>query len=160
MSNFIKKILSFMLFFVSLFVFSYADDDFPYTLNTSDNTSTDTTVSDNGNSLKNIINPWDTNSTIWKISEAFLWNNISEKEHPIAFYVSMVLNYFMAILAFVSFIILVYGFMLVFTGKTDEWIKKWWKYIKITTISLIIIWVSWLFSMWIFHIYNWTLSST
>lgn len=158
MSNFIKRLLISILFFVSLFVFSYADDDFPYTLNTSEDVSTDTTVSDNGTSLKDIVNPWDTNSTIWKISEAFLWNNISEKEHPIAFYVSMVLNYFMAILAFISFIILVYGFMLVFTGKTDEWIKKWWKYIKITTISLIIIWVSWLFSMWIFHIYNWFLS--
>ena len=49
--------------------------------------------------------------------------------------------------------ILVYGFSMVFTGKTDEWIKKWGKFIKMAIIAIITIWVSWLISMWVISIY-------
>ena len=125
------------------FLYSYSND-FPYIIHNSESVNTILIQNDNHN------------STIWKISDIFLWDGISEEENPIAFYISTVLNYFLYILAFISFIVLIYWFSLVFIDKTDEGIKKWWKYIKITIIALIIIWISWLFSIWIFHIYNTT----
>jgi len=128
-------------------------ENFPYTLSSDSDNSIVVTNNDNS-SLKSIVTPQDWDSTLYKISKDYLWTDFSEQSHPIAFYVSKMVNYFLGILAFIAFLVLIYWFSTVFTGKTDEWVKKWGKYLKIAIIAIIIIWVSWLISMWIFSIYN------
>jgi len=102
-------------------------------------------------SMKDILK----HSDVDDLANAYLWNNeVQTQRSPISYYISKVINYFLVILAFISFLVLLYWFSLVFTDKTDEWLKKWYKYIKMAAIAIIVIWISWLFSMWIFSIYN------
>ena len=153
LAKYIKLLMVYLLLLFSLF-FIANWEGFPYTLSTNSNHIITTT--NNNKSLKDIVIPESKNSTLDKISKAFLWTDFYDKSNPAAFYISKFVNYFLGILAFISFITLVYWFSLVFTWKTDEWIKKWGKFLKMSIISIIVIWVSWLISMWIFWIYSTT----
>jgi len=140
-----KKIILIIISIASLFSFSYAkwfdininEWNFPY-------------EEERANSMKDILQ----HSDAWDIADNFVWSDIKSQRSPISYYISKVINYFLVILGFIAFLSLLYWFSLVFTDKTDEWIKKWYKFIKIAAIAIIVIWVSWLFSMWIFHIYS------
>jgi len=101
--------------------------------------------------MKNIIAPWD---SAWeKIRDKYLpWTK--DQAHPIIYYVSKVINYFLWLLAFFTFIIILWWASMTFTWKTDEWVKKWIQFMKMWIITIIIIWISWLISMFIFNIYN------
>lgn len=133
-----KYLISLIIIISSIIWFSFAEN-FPY----------------NGNF--NTTN-WE-EMLIWKNSSAvpiakkYLWSAKSEK-HPIAYYISTVINYFLWLLAFFTFLVLLTWISMTFFWKSNEWIKKWKKYIKISTIVIIVIWVSWLISMFIFSIYN------
>ena len=142
-------IITLLWLFMTFFVVNW--EDFPYTL------STDThhiIISDSSNdSIKDIVISKNDNSTLDKISKNFLWTDFRDQSSPAVYYISKFINYFLSILAFIAFIVLVYWFSMVFTGKTDEWIKKWGKFIKMAIIAIITIWVSWLISMWVISIY-------
>ena len=88
------------------------------------------------------------------IAQTYVWEDAINQDSPAEYYISTVINYFLSILAFISFLVLAYGFSLVFTDKTDEGVKKWYKFIKIAAIALIVIWVSWLISIWVISIYT------
>ena len=151
MSNFIKVFfISFIGLFLSLFIVNW--EDFPYALSTDSNNVSIST--DNNKSLKDIVISDNKNSTLDKLSESFLWTDFSDQSDPAIYYISKFINYFLGILSFIAFLVLVYGFSMVFTGKTDEWIKKWWKYIKMAIVAIIVIWVSWLIAMWVISIYT------
>jgi len=119
-------------------------DDFPYN-------SSDVKMNYNDTKMQNIVSPWD---SAWeKIRDKYLpW--VKNKDHPIVYYVSKVINYFLWMLAFFTFLVITWWSSMTFTWKTDEWIKKWMKFIKMWIIVIIVIWVSWLISMLIFNIYN------
>ena len=139
----IKKVIISVLIFIWLIWYSSArieinnDYDFPY-------------EEERADSMKDILDK----SNVDELADSFLWSEAINKESPMSYYISKVINYFLVILAFISFLVLLYWFSLVFTDKTDEWLKKWYKYIKMAAIAIIVIWISWLFSMWIFSIYN------
>ena len=99
------------------------------------------------------LKEWIENEQTQNIAETYVWDETIQQDSPAEYYISTVINYFLSILAFISFLVLAYGFSLVFVDKTDEWVKKWYKFIKIAAIALIVIWVSWLISMWIINIY-------
>jgi len=150
MSNKLKiLIISLLWLFVSVFVVNW--EDFPYTLSTDSGAILSDQVSTW--SLWEIVIPDNTNSTLDQLSQSFLWTDFRDQTSPAVFYISKFVNYFLSILAFIAFIVLVYWFSMVFTGKTDEWIKKWGKFIKMAIIAIITIWVSWLISMWVISIY-------
>jgi len=150
MSNkLITLIIGLLWLFVNISIVNW--QDFPYTLSTN---SHHIGISVNPNdSIKNIVIPKNDNSTLDQLSKSFLWTDFRNQSSPAVYYISKFINYFLSILAFIAFIVLVYWFSMVFTGKTDEWIKKWGKFIKMAIIAIIIIWVSWLISMWIISIY-------
>ena len=116
--------------------FSYAED-FPY-----ENVW-------NNPTLKESIE----NEQTKNIAETYVWDEPINQDSPAEYYISTVINYFLSILWFISFLVLAYGFSLVFVEKTDEWVKKWYKFIKIASIALIVIGISWLISIWIINIY-------
>jgi len=150
MSNkLIILIISLLWLFVNISIVNW--QDFPYTLSTNSNHMG---ISVNPNdSIKDIVIPKNDNSTLDKISKNFLWTDFRNQSSPAVYYISKFINYFLSILAFIAFIVLVYWFSMVFIGKTDEWIKKWGKFIKMAIIAIITIWVSWLISMWVISIY-------
>ena len=92
-------------------------------------------------------------SAIKQVGKDYIGEETISQETPASYYISKVINYFLAILGFIAFLVLAYGFSLVFTDKTDEWVKKWYKFIKMASIALIIIWISWLISIWFINIY-------
>ena len=144
-----KKILLLIVFTISsLFTFTYwqwaipapwsSSSDFPYS-------------EWNEESIKDSLN----HSKFGEIANDFAdTNEIQTKQSPIAYWISKIINYFLALLSFIAVIVLIYWFSLVFANKTDEWVKKWYKYVKFATIAIIIIWISWLISSWFFYIYN------
>ena len=142
-------IISFLWLFLSLFVVNA--ESFPYTLSTDSHHITVST--DDNKSMKDIVIPNNKNSTLDQLSKSFLWTDFRSEDNPAIYYISKFINYFLSILAFIAFIVLVYGFSMVFTGKTDEWIKKWSTYLKMAVVAIITIWVSWLISMWVISIY-------
>jgi len=92
-------------------------------------------------------------SAIKQVAQDYVGDETINEDNPASYYIAKVINYFLAILSFIAFLVLAYGFSLVFTDKTDEWVKKWYKFIKMASIALIIIWVSWLISIWFINIY-------
>ena len=132
-----KKLLVTISLLIWVFVWFSHAEDFPY-----ENVS-------NTPSLKE----WIENEQAQNIAETYVWENTIDQNSPAEYYISTVINYFLSILWFISFLILAYGFSLVFVEKTDEWVKKWYKFIKIAAIALIVIWISWLISIWIINIY-------
>jgi C4-dicarboxylate transporter len=92
-------------------------------------------------------------SAIKQVAQDYVWEETLEKENPATYYISTTINYFLAILGFIAFLVLAYGFTLVFTDKTDEWIKKWYKFIKMSSIAIIVIGISWLIAIWFINIY-------
>ena len=149
LNRYLKIFIISLVWFLSLFVVNA--EDFPYTLSTDSNHIIDST--DDNKSIKDIVISNNNNSTLDQLSQSFLWTDFHSEDNPAIYYISKFINYFLSILAFIAFIVLVYGFSMVFTGKTDEWIKKWWKFIKMAMLAIITIWVSWLISMWVISIY-------
>jgi len=149
LNRYLKIFIVSIILFLSVFVVNW--EDFPYTLSTDSNASLSDQIQTW--SLKEIVIPDDTNSTLDQLSQSFLWTDFRDEDSPAVYYISKIINYFLSILAVIAFIVLVYWFSMVFTGKTDEWIKKWGKFIKMAVISIIVIWVSWLISMWVISIY-------
>ena len=130
-------ISSFNLAFAELFEINNWNEDFPY-------------KEERADSMKDILQ----HSNINELSENFVWDDATKQSHPLSFYISKVINYFLAIIWFIAVLSLIYGFSLTYTQKSNEWVKKWYKFIKIATIAIIVIWISWLFASWIFYIYN------
>ena len=93
-------------------------------------------------------------SAIKQVAQDYVWEETLEKENPATYYISTTINYFLAILGFIAFLVLAYGFTLVFTDKTDEWIKKWYKFIKMASIAITIIGISWLIAILFINIYT------
>jgi len=134
-----KYLIIFIILIIWTINFSFSEEDFPY---------------------------WkDYDETKWK--ELLIWNktaidkikntylpDLKDEENPMSYYISIIINYFLGMLAFFTFLVILWWASLTFTWKTDEWIKKWMQYMKIWIIVIIVIWVSWLISMFIFSIYN------
>ncbi len=133
-----KKLIIVGLFSLLLIGRSYCDD-FPYEVS-------------NPTSYEDFVNS--DNSAIKKIGETYIWDEEINKDTPASDYISKVINYFLAITAFIAFLSLAYGFSLVFIDKTEEAVKKWFKIVKIASIALIVIWISWLISIWFIWIYT------
>jgi len=133
-----KIIILFTIAFSSFFtVYALPSSDFPYE---EDNIAT-----------------W-LNSSIIRESDqivtSFVDENTLKEKSPIMFYLSKVINYFLWILGLVAVITLIYGFSLVFTSvKSEEWMKKWYKYIQYAVIAIIIIWISFLIAKFMFQAY-------
>jgi hypothetical protein len=116
----------------------FAEEDFPYEVQ-------------QPTSMQDFVE-WN-DSAIKQVAQDYVGDETINQDNPATYYISKVINYFLAILGFIAFLVLAYGFSLVFTDKTDEWVKKWYKFIKMASIALIIIWISWLISIWFINIY-------
>lgn len=143
-----KYIITLILIFIELSSFSFAES-FPY--HDKWVVNSDTEMDFNSNKMNNIITPWD---SAWeKIRDKYLPDS-KNQENPASYYISKVINYFLWLLAFFTFIVIAWWASMTFTWKTDEWVKKWIQFMKMWIIAIIIIWISWLISMFIFDIYN------
>ena len=67
-------------------------------------------------------------------------------------YIETVINYFLAIVAFVALMILLGGFGFMFFSSHEDWFNKAKKYVLNSSIAILVIGVSWLIVSFVFYI--------
>lgn len=84
-------------------------------------------------------------------------NSIQARQNTID-YISSIVNYFLSLLALFSLIYLLRGFLSMITAAWDEAkFKKWYENLKIATLAIIWIWISFILIRFIFYIVRiWT----
>jgi len=75
-------------------------------------------------------------------------------QNPALYYIKIVVNYFLWILAFIALVVLIYGFYSILFDwkKSEESLQIWRKYVKASIISIVWIWLSWLIVSFIFYV--------
>jgi len=151
MKNLIKIwLLSMFLFVWTIWV--NAEDVFPYDVGTIGDTATENL--DIGDIIKtDAIQP--SNSILNRLYWLFglQWDNYQWEKKALN-YVKMVLNMVLGLVSFVSLILIIYSFYLIFFVKQEEWVAKAKKMLIWVFIALAIMWLSWLIVSFIFDIYK------
>lgn len=70
------------------------------------------------------------------------------------YYIKMVLNMVLGLVSFVSLILIIYSFYMIFFTKQEEWVAKAKKILIGVFIALAVMWLSWLIVSFIFDIYQ------
>lgn len=152
MKNLIKILLLSMLLLVPI-IWVNAQEDFPYDVD-----MTNTTNSDNldiWNIIKtDAIQP--SNGVLNKLYWLFglQWPTYTQWDNKAEYYIKMVLNMVLGLVSFVSLILIIYSFYLIFFIKQEEWVAKARKMLIWVFIALVIMWLSWLIVSLIFDIYK------
>lgn len=150
MKNFIKSGLLAFIFGLA-FVSVNPQSNFPYDY------MTDSVNDQEVNIWKIIktdaINPSNSvlNNLFWLFgldSEEYAGNRKAE------YYVKMVLNMVLGLVSFVSLILIIYSFYMIFFTKQEEWVAKAKKILIGVFIALAVMWLSWLIVSFIFDIYQ------
>ena len=152
MKNLIKIWLLSILFCVWIAAVN-AQQDFPYDVDMANTTNTDNL--DFWKIVKtNAIQP--SNSVLNKLYWLFglQWPTYTQWDKKAEYYVKMVLNMVLGLVSFVSLILVIYSFYLIFFIKQEEWVAKARKIITGVFIALAIMWLSWLIVSLVFNIYQ------
>ncbi len=77
----------------------------------------------------------------------------STQEASAASYIQTVINYFLAIVAFVALVVIIYWFyMMFFSKEQEEWFNKAKKFVINWAIALLVMWISWFVVSFIFYL--------
>jgi len=152
MKNLIKIWLLFVLFFIWI-AWVNAAEEFPYDVD-----MTNTSNSDNlniGNIVKTDAIQAD-DSLLNKLYWLFWlqWSTYQQWNNKAEYYIKMVLNMILWLVSFISFILIIYAFYLIFFVKQEEWVAKARKILIGVFVALAIMWLSWLIVSLIFDIYQ------
>ncbi len=152
MKNLIKIWLLSMLFGVSIVTVN-AQQDFPYDVDMSNTTNSDNL--DIWEIVKtDAIQP--SNSVLNKLYWLFglQWPTYTQWDKKAEYYIKMVLNMVLWLVSFVSLVLIIYSFYLIFFIKQEEWVAKARKILIGVFIALAFMWLSWLIVSLIFNIYQ------
>ncbi len=152
MKNLIKIWLLSMLFGVSIVTVN-AQQDFPYDVDMSNTTNADNL--DIWEIVKtDAIQP--SNSVLNKLYWLFglQWPTYTQWDKKAEYYIKMVLNMVLWLVSFVSLVLIIYSFYLIFFIKQEEWVAKARKILIGVFIALAFMWLSWLIVSLIFNIYQ------
>lgn len=109
-------------------------------------------------------NPWSSTSDTKQIAKDNIWNSglldkllstigINNNIDWATGYISMAVNYFLWIVAFIALIVVIIWFMQMLTSSEhDESFQKAKKYVKNWSIAILVMWVSWFIVSFVFHI--------
>lgn len=152
MKNLIKIWILSMLLLIWI-VWVNAQQDFPYDVDI-----TSTPNSDNLDIWKIIKNDaiQPSNGILNKLFWLFglQWPTYTQWDKKAEYYVKMVLNMVLGLVSFVSLILIIYSFYLIFFIKQEEWVAKARKMLIGVFIALAFIWLSWLIVSLVFNIYQ------
>lgn len=96
------------------------------------------------------------NSIMYKLREAFkLTGSDYNKSEQKAFdYIKKIINIALGLVSFVSLILIIYGFYLMFFSQQEEWFTKAKKIFKWVLIAIAIMWLSYFIVAMLFFIYD------
>jgi hypothetical protein len=152
MKNFIKIWLLFVLLSVWV-LWVNAQQDFPYDVGV-----TNTSTTDNLDIWKIIktdaVQPSNSilNKIYWFLG--LQWPTYMQWDKKAEYYIKMVLNMALGLVSFISLVLIIYSFYLIFFVKEEEWIWKAKKMLTWVFIALAVMWFSWLIVSFIFNIYK------
>ncbi len=100
------------------------------------------------------------NSLLYKIRQYFglTWSDIYDQDTPATGYVTMIMNMLLWLTSFVSLILVIYAFYLMFFQKQEEWFAKAKKVLMGVAIALVIMWLSRVLVNFFFDLYSTELS--
>lgn len=154
-----KKLFYWLLFiFASISVVSFVsaeDDVFPYDIESV------TPIDWNQESLElsNLILEDAIEPDDWIFAKLFDFFKLSGKEYDTGTwkalnYVKWILNILLGLVGFISLVLIIFAFYLIFVTKSEEAVGKARKILTWVAIALIILWASWLITSFIFYLYG------
>lgn len=154
------KKLFYWLFLVLATLFSFLvvsaeDVVFPYDINSSDQLKwSNESIQLSDVILKDSIKPQD-----GIFSKLFGFFKLSGKEYDTGTgkalnYLKWILNILLWLVGFISVILIVFAFYLIFVTKSEEAVGKARKILTGVAIALVILWASWLITSFLFYIYD------
>lgn len=157
--NIIKKILFSLASFLALFSVSYAAYDFPYQyeFGWQNNNSSDTNywnmikedvVNDDNNVFNRLIWLFHLSDQSWYIQGT--WKAI--------YYIKWIINMVLWLVAFISLVLLIFAFFMIFFTKEDAGVTKAKQMIKWIALAIAITWLSWFIVSIFFRVERWTTS--
>ena len=120
------------------------DTSFPYT----DNNYTSNPTTNVGGVLKQTNQGW---SIIENMLDLF-GINYAGNGKAIS-YVQIIINYVLALVAFIALLLIIYSFYMIFFGKSDDWIAKARKTIIWSSIAILVIGLSAYIVNFLFYLY-------
>lgn len=136
--NKMKLIWIFLLWFFSLIIWLVSAEDFRYDFMSPNE---DADMWRLLNSQKSVINEYK--------------DSMNLDEDTATWHVQSVVNYFLWIIAFLSLIMIIYSFyMIFFSGKGEEAVWKAKKYIFWSIIAIVVSWIAWYVVSFMFYIFE------
>jgi hypothetical protein len=93
---------------------------------------------------------------IYKIRKFFklTWTETYDDEKPATAYITMIMNMALWLTSFISLILVIFAFYLIFFDKWEAWVEKAKKILTWVVIALVLMWLSWIIVSFFFEIYN------
>lgn len=97
----------------------------------------------------------DTN-ILYKIRQYFrlTWTSTYDQAAPATAYIAMILNILLGLTSFISLVLVIFAFYLIFFSKGDDGVAKAKKILTGVAIALVIMWLSWIIVSFFFNIYT------
>lgn len=154
-----KKLFYWLLFIFasvcSLNFVSAADGDFPYDIDS----PTQLKWSNESINLSDVIvtDSIEPSSSIF--TNLFGFFKLSGKEYDTwtgkaLNYIKRIINILLWLVGFISFLLIIFAFYLIFVTKSEEAVGKARKILTWVAIALIILWASWLITSFLFFLYG------
>jgi len=92
-------------------------------------------------------------SVLVKLIRSFGFNYLDKGTSTAAYYIALVVNYFLGILGFLALLVLIYGFVKIIWASDDSAIDEAKKIMFSAVVGILVIGVSWYIISWIFQLY-------
>ena len=103
-----------------------------------------------------IVNNNKQQTLLYKIRQYFrlTWNDTYDQDKPATWYITMIMNMALWLTSFISLILIIFAFYLMFFQKQEEWFAKAKKILIWVAIALVVMWLSWVIVSFFFEIYS------
>ncbi len=93
---------------------------------------------------------------LYKIRQYFrlTWSDTYDQDKPATWYITMIMNMALWLTSFISLILIIFAFYLMFFQKQEEWFAKAKKILTWVAIALVVMWLSWVIVSFFFEIYS------
>ena len=140
----------------------YVDSWFYYNDNPNDNQYTPTYGEPNTNIASMFKNDVENDKSAWQgllkmfklKGQDWYWN--SEENEKAIYYIKWIVNMLLSLTAFVSLIMVIFAFYMIFFSKEDSGVTKAKQVLKWVALALIVMWLSWFIVSIFFWIERWT----
>ena len=154
MKNLLRLVLSLLTIGVSVTMLQVQAEDFPYTIDSSTQLQGDNEPTNLQNVIKqDTLTPKD--SILNQMRNFFRLSKTKyDTNTPAIDYIKWILNILLGLVSFISLVLIIFAFYLIFFGKEEENVGKAKKILKGVAIALIVMGLSWFIVSFFFDIFK------